>query len=296
MSVVLITGSSTGIGLATALHFGRKGHEVYASLRNPESAPELMQAIADENLPVTPIKLDVNDETSVKGGMAEVHRKEGHIDVLVNNAGLGRVGAIEAVSIEDAKGIFETNYFGAIRMVQAVLPLMRERQKGTIVMVTSIAGRLATAGQGQYSASKHALEAASEILAQEVRPFNIRVAIVEPGVIFTPIFAKGGESAQSRPPNPIAEHYADPVRRLLTFFQTQLLNPTMPEAVAEAIDHAVATDQPRLRYVVGDDARLLLAGYQQTTDEDRVEGGRPMTDDEYYDLMRKRHGVDLFRP
>jgi NAD(P)-dependent dehydrogenase (short-subunit alcohol dehydrogenase family) len=254
-----------------------------------------MQSIADEKLPVTPIKLDVNDETSVKNGVAEVHRKAGHVDVLVNNAGLGGVGAVEAVSIEDAKKIFETNYFGAIRMVQAVLPLMRERRKGTIVMVTSIAGRLATPGHGQYAASKHALEAVSEILAQEVRAFNIRVAIIEPGVIFTPIFAKGRQAAQSRPPNPIADHYADPVRRLLTFFQTQLQNPTMPEAVAEAIEYAVTTDQPRLRYTVGEDARLLLAGYQQTTDEERVETGRPMTDDEYYDLMYKRYGVDLFR-
>lgn len=296
VSVVLITGSSSGIGLATALHFGCKGYEVYASLRNPESAPELAQAIADGKLPVTPIRLDVNDETSVRDAVAEVHRKAGQIDVLVNNAGRGGIGAIEAVSIEDAQEIFETNYFGAIRMVQAVLPYMRKRGEGTIVMVTSIAGRLATAGHGQYAASKHALEAASEILAKEVRPFNIRVAIIEPGVILTPIFAKGGESAQSRAPSPFAEYYADPVRRLLTFFQTQLLNPTMPETVAEAIEHAVTTDEPRLRYVVGEDARLLLAGYRQTTDEDRLEDGRPMTDDEYYDLMLKRHGVDLFRP
>ena len=296
LSVVLVTGSSSGIGLAAALYLGRKGYEVYASLRNPESAPELTQTIAKEKLPVTPIRVDVNNETSVRSGVAEVHRKAGQIDVLVNNAGRGGVGAIEAVSIEDAKEIFETNYFGAIRMVQAVLPFMRERRQGTIVMVTSIAGRLASAGQGQYAASKHALEAASEILAKEVRPFNIRVAIVEPGVILTPIFAKGRDSAESRSPNPIAEHYADPVRRLLTFFQTQLLNPTIPEAVAEAIEHAVTTDQPRLRYVVGEDARLLLAGYQRTTDEERVEDGRPMTDDEYYDLMRERHGTDLFRP
>lgn len=126
---------------------------MYASLRSPESAPELTRAIADEKLPVTPIRLDVNDEFSVRGAVAEVCRKAGHIDVLVNNAGLGGVGAIEAVSIDEAKRIFETNYFGAIRMVQAVLPTMRERRKGTVVMVTSVAGRLATAGHGQYAAS-----------------------------------------------------------------------------------------------------------------------------------------------
>jgi NAD(P)-dependent dehydrogenase (short-subunit alcohol dehydrogenase family) len=296
MSVILITGSSSGIGLATALHFGREGHEVYASLRNPDSASELAQVITNEKLPITPIKLDINDEASVKHGVEEVIRKAGHIDVLVNNAGVGGTGPVEAVSIENAKKIFETNYFGAIRTVQAVLPAMRERRSGTIVMVTSIAGRLTTAGHGQYSASKHALEAISEILAQELRAFNIRVAIIEPGVILTPIFAKGREAAQSRPPNPVADHYVDHMRRLMTFFQTQLQNPTMPEEVADMIAHAVTTDQPRLRYVVGEDARALLAGYQQTTDEERVEIGRLMTDDEYYDIMYERFGVDLFRP
>ncbi len=295
MSVILITGSSSGIGLATALHFARQGHEVYASLRNPEAAPELTQVIAGEKLPVTLVKLDVNDEASVRRGVAEVHRQAGHIDVLVNNAGVAGSGAIEAVSIEAAQKTFETNYFGAIRMVQAVLPTMRERRNGTIVMVTSIAGRLAIAGHGQYAASKHALEAASEILAQEVRAFNIRVAIIEPGVVLTPIFTKGRRAAEFQPPNPIADHYAVHLRRLHTFFQTQLQNPTMPEEVAEAIEYAVTTDQPRLRYLVGEDARAILAGYQQTTDEEWVENGRPMTDDEYYDLMHERYGVDLYR-
>jgi NAD(P)-dependent dehydrogenase (short-subunit alcohol dehydrogenase family) len=295
MSVILITGSSSGIGLATALHFARKGHEVYASLRNPEAAPELTQAIADEKLPVTLVKLDVNDEASVQRGVAEVHRQAGHIDVLVNNAGVTDSGAIEVVSIEAAQKLFETNYFGAIRVVRAVLPTMRERRNGTIVMLTSIAGRLATAGHGHYTASKHALEAASEILAQEVRAFNIRVAIIEPGVVLTPIFAKGWRAARSQSLNPIADHYAAHLRRLRKFFLTQLRNPTMPEEVAETIEYAVTTDQPRLRYLVGEDARILLAVHQQTTDEERVENGRPMTDDEYYDMMKERYGVDLYR-
>jgi len=294
MSVILITGSSTGIGLATALHFGRKGHQVYASMRNPEAAQELMQLVADEKLPITPIKLDVNDEVSVQQGVAEVLQKAGHIDVLVNNAGVGGSGPVEAVPVEEAHRTFETNYFGIIRMVQAVLPDMRERKSGTIIMLSSIAGKVPFAAHGHYAASKHALEAISEILAQEVRAFNIRVAIIEPGVILTPIFSKGRKSARSQL-NPIAEHYADHTRRLLTFFQTQLKNPTMSDVVAEAIEHAVTTDQPHLRYLVGDDAHTILAGYQRVTDEERVEASRPMTDDEYYDLLYKWNGVDLFR-
>ncbi len=295
MSVILITGSSSGIGLATALHFARKGHEVYASLRNPEAAPELTQTIADEKLPVTLVRLDVNDEASVQRGVAEVHRQAGHIDVLVNNAGIAGSGAIEVASIEATQKTFETNYFGAIRMVQAVLPTMRERQNGTIIMVSSIAGRVVIAGHGHYAASKHALEAVSEILAQEVRAFKIRVAIIEPGVVLTPIFAKGQAAAESQPPNPVSDHYSAHLRRLRTFFQAQLQNPTMPEEVAEAIEYAVTTDQPRLRYLIGEDTRVLLAGHQQTSDEERVEDGRPMTDDEYYDLMQQRYGVDLYR-
>ena len=294
MSVILITGTSTGIGLTTALHFGRKGHQVYASMRNPEAAQEFTQVIADEKLPITLIKLDVNDDASVQQGVAEVLQKAGHIDVLVNNAGIGGSGPVEAVSIENAHKTFETNYFGVIRMVQAVLPNMRERKSGFIIMLSSIAGRAPFASHGHYAASKHALEAISEILAQEVRAFNIRVAIIEPGVILTSIFSKGRKSAKAQP-NPIAEHYVTHSRRLFTFFQTRLKNPTMSEVVAEAIEHAVTTDQPSLRYLVGDDARTILAGYQRTTDEERVEAARLINDDEYYDLLYKWNGVDLFR-
>lgn len=290
MAVVLVTGSSTGIGLATALHFARRDHAVFASLRNPDSASELKKTIIDEKLPITLVKLDVNDDMSVRNAVDEVQKQAGRIDVLVNNAGIGKSGAIEAVSIEAAQKVFETNYFGAIRMVKAVLPAMRERRDGTIIMVTSIAGRIASAGHGHYTASKHALEAASEILAQEVRAFNIRVAIIEPGVVLTPIFTKGESSA-----NPIDKYYKAHLRRLQRFFQTQLMDPTMPEEVAEAIEYAVTTDQPRLRYLVGKDAQVLFAGRQQTSDEEIVESGRPMPDEEYYELMKERYGVDLFR-
>lgn len=291
MAVVLITGSSTGIGLATALHFARRDHTVFASLRNPDTATELKQAIVAEKLPITIIKLDVNDDLSVKNAVAEVHNQAGKIDVLVNNAGIGMSGPIEAVSIEDAQRVFDTNYFGAIRMIKAVLPAMRERQDGTIILVTSAAGRIASAGQGHYAASKHALESASESLAQEVRPFNIRVAIIEPGVVLTPIFTKGRSGE-----NPVDKYYRAPLRRLHRFFQTQLLDPTMPDEVAEAIEFAVTTDQPRLRYLVGKDAQVLIAGRQQTTDEEIVETGRPMPDKEYYEMMKARYGVDLYRP
>ncbi|HVN79988.1 MAG TPA: SDR family oxidoreductase [Terriglobia bacterium] len=295
MAVVLITGTSSGIGLATALHFARKGYEVYASLRRPETAQELVQTVAEEQLPVTLVTLDVDVDASVQQGIDSVLKKAGHIDVLVNNAGIAHSGAIEEVPLAIAKQIFETNYWGTIRLIQAVLPTMRARRSGSIVNVTSVAGRLALATHGHYCASKFALEAASELLAQEVCAFNIRVAIIEPGVVPTPIFAKGRQSREALPPNPISAYYADHLRRLRKLFQKQLQQPTPPTRVAEVIEHAVTTKHPQLRYVVGEDARILLKGRQQITDEEWVANGLPMSDEEYFDLMVKRYGKDMYR-
>lgn len=284
MSVVLVTGSSSGIGLATAVHFARLGHRVHAGVRNLATATELSQAIDAEQLPVRPVVLDVNDDASVKRGVGEVLERDGRIDVLVNNAGIGGGGPIEDVPVDWVKSLFETNYFGAIRMIQAVLPGMRERRSGAIVNVSSIAGRLAIAGHGHYSAVKHALEAASEALAQEVLAFGIRVAIIEPGVVVTPIFAK------ARRFNDPASPYAVHVRRLLLFYQMQMSMASQPADVAAVIHEAVTAEEPRLRYLAGQDAKLLVAGRQRQTDEEYVTTGRAMPDEEYLGLMRERYG------
>jgi NAD(P)-dependent dehydrogenase (short-subunit alcohol dehydrogenase family) len=284
MSVVLVTGSSSGIGLATALHFAREGWDVHAGVRNPATAAELQQAIVAENLPITPVPIDVDDAGSVTRGVSEVLARAGQIDALVNNAGIGGGGAIEDVPVEWAKSLFETNYFGAIRMTQAVLPGMRERRGGAIINVSSIAGRLAIAGHGHYSAVKHAVEAISEVLAQEVQAFGIRVAVVEPGVVVTPIFTKAKRF--SDPASPYAVH----VHRLLLFYQMQMTVASQPADVARVIFDAVTTKEPRLRYLVGDDAEKLVAGRRKLTDEEYVDTGRPMPDEEYLDLMRRRYG------
>jgi NAD(P)-dependent dehydrogenase (short-subunit alcohol dehydrogenase family) len=284
MSVVLVTGSSTGIGLATAIHFARLGHDVYAGVRSPATATELTQAIEADRLAIRPVTLDVDDAASVTRGVGEVLDRSGRIDVLVNNAGIGGGGPIGDVPVEWAKTLFETNYFGVIRMTQAVLPGMRERRSGAIVNVSSIAGRLAIAGHGHYSAVKHALEAMSEALAQEVVSFGIRVVVIEPGVVVTPIFTKAKRFAD--PGSPYAVH----VRRLLLFYQMQMKTPSQPADVAHVIHEAVTTNDPKLRYPVGEDAKLLIAGRQRLSDEDYVATGRDMTDDQYVDLMRQRYG------
>jgi NAD(P)-dependent dehydrogenase (short-subunit alcohol dehydrogenase family) len=284
MSVVLVTGCSSGIGLATAVHFARLDHDVHAGVRSPATATELAQAIDAEKLPIRPLPLDVDDEGSVRRGVEQVREQAGRIDVLVNNAGIGGGGPIEEVPVDWARSLFETNYFGAIRMIQAVLPGMRERGSGAIVNVSSIAGRLAIAGHGHYSAVKHALEAASEALAQEVVSLGIRVIIVEPGVVVTPIFAKARRFHD--PASPYAVH----VRRLLLFYQMQMGMASQPSDVAAVIHEAVTAEEPRLRYLVGEDARRLVAGRRQQTDEEYVTTGRAMPDDEYLDLMRQRYG------
>ena len=284
MAVVLITGCSSGIGLATARHFARLGDEVHAGVRHPSTAWELTAAIESDKLKIAPLTLDVDDDASVRRGVQEVIARSGRIDVLVNNAGIGGGGPIEDVPIEFAKSMFETNYFGTIRMIQAVLPGMRERRSGAIVNVSSIAGRLAIAGHGHYSAVKHALEAASEALAQEVLAFGIRVAVVEPGVVVTPIFSKARRFAD--PTSPYRVH----VHRLLLFYQMQMKMPSQPSDVAAVIYEAVTTREPKLRWLVGEDARRLTAGRQRLSDEEYVATGRPMADEEYLDLMRRRYG------
>lgn len=286
MPVALITGTSSGIGLATAVHFAQQGYDVWAGARRVASATELRETIERDRLPIRPVTLDVDDPSSIGRGVGEVLQHAGAIDVLVNNAGIGGGGPIEDVPVDFAKGMFETNYFGVIRMVKAVLPGMRQRRRGAIVNVSSIAGRVAVAGHGHYCAVKHALEAASEALAQEVQGFGIRVAIVEPGVVITPIFNKAIRFADPASP------YIDHVRRLLLFYQLQMKMPSQPIDVARVIHEAATTSDPRLRWLVGEDARRLDAGRRRLTDEEHVAGARPMPDAEYVEEMKRRFGFD----
>ena len=286
MDVVLVTGTSTGIGLATALHFARKGHRVFAGVRSVAGATELTQAIERETLPIRPIVLDVDDAASVARGVGEVLGEAGRVDVLVNNAGIGGGGPVEEVPVEWVKTLFETNYFGAIRMIQAVLPGMRERRHGAIVNVSSIFGRMALPGHGHYAAVKHALEAISEALAQEVLAFGIRVAIIEPGVVRTPIFAK------ARRFNDPASPYAAHLRRLMLIYQKLMPHAARPAAVAEVIDEAVTTGTPRLRWVVGEDGKRLVEGRRRLGDEEYIAAARPMSDEDYLKLTRERYGFD----
>src|ERR1700732_80587 len=199
MAIALITGTSSGIGLATAVSLARGGHKVIATMRNLQRATELQTIISTDQLPLTVADLDVNDDASVERSIARALAENGRIDVLVNNAGVGLGGSGGELPLDVFREVMETNYFGPLRCIKAVLPSMRERRQGCIVNVTSIAGRIALPPQAAYAASKWALEAMSECLEQEMRAFNVRVAIVEPGVVATQILGKANPAPKGRP-------------------------------------------------------------------------------------------------
>ena len=283
MAQVLITGSSSGIGFATALAFGRAGHKVAATMRSPTAAPDLANIAARENLAISVFRMDVDSDASVSEGIARVVKEAGAIDVLVNNAGIERTGSVEEIPLSEFRAVMETNYFGAIRCIQAVLPAMRQRRSGCIINVASIAGRFANSPFAPYTASKFALEALSESLAQEVKPFNIHVAIVEPGIIDTAMSRHVGV-AQDLSPYPQQ-------RRTAALFAAALKNPTPPSVVAEKVLEIAVSNTWQLRHLVGPDAAPFLGWRQSMSDEQWVDLGA-LDDNAWYDRVKADFGID----
>ncbi len=282
MAKILITGTSKGIGYDATLLLARAGHEVVATMRNPGSS-DLEKVATEANLPVTVLPMDVDDDSSVE---AIFQQAGDSIDVLVNNAGIFSIEAVEDESLDVFRSVMETNYFGAVRCVKQVLPAMRKRRSGCIVNVTSIAGRVAFFASSAYSASKFALEAFTESLAQEVEGFGIQVALVEPGIIDTPMATS---SLPAYDDNTIYPHG----RRLHAFFT----NPEKPEAspslVAEMIRYVIEGDDPRLRFPVGPDALSFLGWRSALSDEDWVRLSGLEHDADYFQRVFTDTGVDL---
>ncbi|MEO7653139.1 MAG: SDR family oxidoreductase [Bryobacteraceae bacterium] len=280
---VLVTGTSSGIGLATALELGRAGHAVYATVRSPEKGAELRDIAAAEKLRISISTMDVDSDASVVAALAGIVRQAGFIDVLVNNAGVERRGSIEELPFEAFRQTMETNYFGALRCIRALLPAMREKRSGCIVNVTSIAGRISMSPLAPYVASKFALEALSESLAQEVKPFNIRVAIVEPGIIDTPMARRIEE--------PPAESLYPQCRRVAGMFEASLANPTSPSLVAGKIREIIESGTWRMRHPAGPDALPFLEWRAAMTDEMWADWGT-LDDDAWYERVQKDFGID----
>ena len=283
MSTILVTGASRGIGLATALAFARAGHTVAATPRNPAAAPELARAAAAERLAVTVFTMDVDDDASVQQSVRRIEAELGPVEVLVNNAGIERTGSVEEMPISAFRAVMETNCFGAIRCVQAVLPGMRARRSGCIVNVTSISGKLALSPFGAYAASKFALEAVSECVAQEVKPFGIRVCVVEPGIIDTDMARDISVASDvSAYPNQ---------RRMAGFFAAALKQPTPPSAVADKLVEIADGGTWQFRHPVGPSAAPFMQWRASLSDEAWVEWGA-LDDDAWYARVKADFGID----
>ena len=252
--VVLITGCSSGIGLETALAFARRGDATVASMRNLAKADALMSRAKDEGLSIDLVQLDVVDDASVAAAVADVEKRHGPIDVLVNNAGVGYDGAIETIDFERARAVLEANLWGPIRVIRAALPAMRERRSGVIINVSSVAGRVpATAYQAFYAASKHGTNAVSEALSREVDQFGVRVVCIEPGFFATDIVANADEGASRAGP------YAADHEWVLEFYRKSVSSASgAPAVVADAIVAAADDPATPLHVLVGDDAVMFV--------------------------------------
>src|SRR6266852_8020442 len=242
--VALVTGVSSGIGRATAALLSGRGFRVFGTMRKPSEINGPLEG-------VELVRLDVRDEESVRSCVRTVLDRAGRMDALVNNAGYTLIGSLEETAIGEAKELFDTNFFGVLRMTQAVLRFMREQRSGRIVNIGSVVGFVPAPYQGIYCASKHALEGYSESLDHEVRKFGIHVSVVEPGFTRTNI-AQNGQIA-GRP----LDVYADDRNRVLEAVSQNIAKGATPVGVAEVVLKALTSESPRSRYPVGREVKFV---------------------------------------
>ena len=261
--VALVTGSSSGIGYETALLLARNGFDTFATMRNMNKSKEISEVSERENLPLRVLQLDVNDDKSVTDAVNNILEEKKSIEVVVNNAGYGLMGSVEDSSLDEIKAQFETNFFGAIRVMQKVIPIMRKQRSGTIVNVSSIAGRIGFPMGSAYVSSKFALEGLSESISYELKQFGIKIILIEPGVIktnfalVTPKKAVNTNSSYSQLMNKLEEN----------LFST-IANGTSPKEVASVILRSITEASPERRYLVGNDAVELINARKNNTDEE----------------------------
>ncbi|MFK8023399.1 MAG: SDR family oxidoreductase [Ilumatobacter sp.] len=285
--VTVVTGANSGIGRATALHLASVGHHVVGTVRALDKADKLMAKADEIGVPIQLAVADVADDDSVREGFAEILSSAGRIDHLVNNAGVGGNGVVEETSSADFLEVMNVNLCGVTRCTQAALPQMRERGSGTILNVTSVAGRIGALAQASYVASKWALEGLSELLAQEVAPFGIRVAIIEPGVTQSSIFAKNVDL-----PNDTGA-YETHYRRMFQFYAAGMAGATPAVEVGRVIEHAITTDEPKLRYPVSWAGPEMAAMHDRIADADWIAMGSIEDDAEYIARFERIFGVDI---
>ena len=277
--VAVVTGSSTGIGYETALTLARNGFYTYATMRNLEgdSEEKVTNISKSENLPLQVIKLDVNNDKSVIDAIDRIIEEKKRIDVTINNAGYALVGAFEETSKDDIIAQFETNFFGAIRVMQAVIPIMRKQRSGKIVNITSMGGRIAIPLDSIYHATKFALEGLSESIQYELEPFGIKVILIEPGAVESNFWKNLKMATKIGDPNiSVYRKLENNISEALK----QMVQNTIPSSqVAKVILQAVISDNPEFRYVVGEDAAMI------------IEARRNMSDREFQNLIKKQFNL-----
>lgn len=259
--VALVTGSSSGIGLQTALSLARDGFYTFASMRNTSKATKLQEIATKENLPIKIIELDVDKEESIVLAIKKIMEDAGRLDVLVNNAGYGQFGCTEDVSIEDFKKQFDTNFFSVVRIIQEVAPIMRKQGSGNIINISSVAGRMGLPGSPAYISSKFALEGLGECLRYELGQFGIKTTLIEPGVIKTNFF-----DSMKIPDSKTDPKYKQLTDHILGGLKMMVQMGTEPAQVAEVVMKALHDKEMLPRYIVGTDAAMFMEAKKMKTD------------------------------
>jgi NAD(P)-dependent dehydrogenase (short-subunit alcohol dehydrogenase family) len=271
--VALVTGSSSGIGFETSLLLARKGFYTYATMRNLNKSLKIKEIAEKENLPLEVLKLDVTDEKSVKGAIRQITDENSRIDVLVNNAGYGVMGAVEDLSLEEFKSQFETNFFGVIRVTKEVIPIMRNQGSGNIINVSSVGGRIGLPINSAYISSKFALEGLSESMRYELQQFGIDVILIEPGVVKTNFFENvviKNNSNTNTTNSSKTSPYSQLTQKLFEGFVPMLnsSSSSVSSDVAEVIYQAIESNNREVRYPVGKDAVSIIKTRQKLSDKE----------------------------
>lgn len=268
--VAVVTGASSGIGYETSLTLARNGFVTYATMRSLNKGENIKSAAEEEKLPLKIVQLDVTDDESVKDAMQSIISEASGIDVLVNNAGYGLVGALEDLAMEEIKSQYGTNLFGVIRVTQAVLPIMRKQKSGIIVNISSAAGRFAIPGQSAYVSTKFAIEGLSESIAYELEPFGIKVVLIEPGIVKTSMANNMVIAKKSQDPS---SPYYRLIENAVSSIEHGLETRSSPDVVAKVVLKAVTSENPNLRYLAGKDIETWM------------EAKRSMSDEEFHKMM-----------
>ena len=276
--VAVVTGSSTGIGYETSLMLARNGFQTYGTMRKleEEKSKPLTEVAKNENLQLQVIELDVDNDKSVTDAINTIVDERKRIDVLINNAGYALGGALEDSSMNEIKAQFETNFFGAVRVMKAVLPVMRRQGAGKIVNITSMGGRISIPLSSSYHGSKFALEGLSESIQYELEPFGIKIILIEPGAVGSNFWKNIKIAKSSSDSN---SQYTQFGNKILKAFKEMEEDVISPSVVAKVILEAVTSDNPQLRYIVGEDASKT------------IEARKNMSDKEFGNLIKKQFGI-----